>query len=78
MYGLSAPLAAYLASSADILHRFANEDVTVGAWLLGLEVQHVHDTRFCCEGRDDCFNQVRHDLRMNQMIASGPLAHLYL
>jgi hypothetical protein len=31
-----------------ILHRFANEDVSLGAWLLGLEVEHVDDRSLCC------------------------------
>ncbi len=58
IYGLSAPLARHLAKSRDMLHRFANEDVTVGAWLVGLEVVHVHEPRFCCQGRDSCESQV--------------------
>jgi hypothetical protein len=31
-----------------ILHQFANEDVSLGAWLLGLEVEHVDDRSLCC------------------------------
>jgi len=31
-----------------ILHRFANEDVSLGAWLIGLEVEHVDDRSMCC------------------------------
>lgn len=31
-----------------ILHRFANEDVTLGAWLLGLDVEHVDERSMCC------------------------------
>lgn len=58
IYGLSAPIAKYLSRSSDILHRFANEDVTVGAWLVGLEIQHVHDNRFCCQGHSACQGQV--------------------
>ncbi|XP_057793809.1 probable beta-1,3-galactosyltransferase 8 isoform X2 [Salvia miltiorrhiza] len=38
----------------DILHRFANEDVSLGAWLIGLEVQHVDDHSMCCGTPPDC------------------------
>jgi hypothetical protein len=31
-----------------VLHKFANEDVSLGAWLLGLEVEHVDDRSMCC------------------------------
>ena len=31
-----------------ILHRYANEDVSLGAWLLGLEVEHVDERSMCC------------------------------
>jgi hypothetical protein len=34
--------------SRPILHRFANEDVSLGAWLIGLEVEHVDDRSMCC------------------------------
>ena len=64
IYGMSAALATYLARSGDVLHRFANEDVTVGAWLVGLEVEHLHEPRFCCQGRDSCQGQVGGPHRM--------------
>ena len=31
-----------------ILHRYANEDVSLGSWLLGLEVEHVDERSMCC------------------------------
>lgn len=31
-----------------ILHRYANEDVSLGSWLIGLEVEHVDDRSMCC------------------------------
>lgn len=31
-----------------ILHKYANEDVTLGSWFLGLEVEHIDDRNFCC------------------------------
>ena len=59
IYGLSASLVAYIVKNADMLHRFANEDVTMGTWLIGLDVIHEHQSRFCCEGRSSCMEQVR-------------------
>ena len=31
-----------------ILHKFANEDVSLGAWFIGLDVEHIDDRRLCC------------------------------
>lgn len=31
-----------------ILHRYANEDVSLGSWFIGLEVEHVDDRSMCC------------------------------
>lgn len=31
-----------------ILHKYANEDVSLGAWLIGLEVEHIDDRSLCC------------------------------
>ena len=31
-----------------ILHKYANEDVSLGAWLIGLEVEHINDHNMCC------------------------------
>lgn len=31
-----------------ILHRYANEDVSLGSWLLGLEVELVDERSMCC------------------------------
>jgi len=57
LYGLSGPVARYLARAGPVLHRFANEDVTLGAWLLGLEVAHVDERRLCCDSPDRCASQ---------------------
>ena len=34
--------------SRPILHKFANEDVSLGSWLIGLEVDHIDDRSLCC------------------------------
>lgn len=31
-----------------VLHRYANEDVSIGAWFIGLDVNHIDDRRLCC------------------------------
>ncbi|GLU06660.1 hypothetical protein SLE2022_236670 [Rubroshorea leprosula] len=54
LYGISKDLAAYISVNAPILHRYANEDVSLGAWFLGLEVEHVDDRSMCCGTPPDC------------------------
>jgi hypothetical protein len=48
LYVLSRELALHLAESARLLRRFGNEDVSVGAWLVGLDADAVDEPRFCC------------------------------
>jgi hypothetical protein len=31
-----------------ILHKYVNEDVSLGSWFIGLDVEHVDDKRICC------------------------------
>ena len=59
IYGLSGPVAKYIGRNGPILHRFANEDVTLGAWLVGLEITHVDERRLCCDSAEKCNAQVR-------------------
>lgn len=54
IYAVSRDLASYISINQPILHRFANEDVSMGAWLLGLEVEHVDDRSLCCATPPDC------------------------
>ncbi len=35
-------------SCSAILKEYKNEDVTVGAWMLGLDIEHVDDRNLCC------------------------------
>jgi hypothetical protein len=30
------------------LHKYVNEDVSLGSWFIGLDVEHVDDKRLCC------------------------------
>ncbi|TKY54010.1 beta-1,3-galactosyltransferase 2 [Spatholobus suberectus] len=38
----------------DVLHKYANEDVSLGSWFIGLDVDHVDDRRMCCGTPPDC------------------------
>ncbi|KAB5534920.1 hypothetical protein DKX38_018135 [Salix brachista] len=37
-----------------ILHKYANEDVSLGSWFIGLDVEHIDDRRLCCGTAPDC------------------------
>ncbi|XP_024971300.1 probable beta-1,3-galactosyltransferase 8 [Cynara cardunculus var. scolymus] len=54
IYAISKDLAAYISSNSGILHRYANEDVSLGSWLIGLDVQHIDDRSMCCGTPPDC------------------------
>ncbi|KAL5982818.1 putative beta-1,3-galactosyltransferase 8 [Asimina triloba] len=54
IYAISKDLATYVSVNAPILHRYANEDVSLGAWLIGLEVNHVDEHSMCCGTPPDC------------------------
>lgn len=54
LYAISKDLAAYISVNSPILHRYANEDVSIGAWFIGLEVEHVDDRSMCCGTPPDC------------------------
>ncbi|XP_059636138.1 probable beta-1,3-galactosyltransferase 2 [Cornus florida] len=54
IYAISKELAAYIAKNQNVLHKYANEDVSLGAWFIGLDVEHVDDRGFCCGSPPDC------------------------
>lgn len=56
-YGVSAPIARWISRNADILHKYANEDITVGTWLMGLNVNFHHESRMCCINEQHCNKQ---------------------
>ena len=31
-----------------VLHKYANEDVSLGSWFIGLDLEHIDDRRLCC------------------------------
>ncbi|EFJ26300.1 glycosyltransferase-like protein [Selaginella moellendorffii] len=48
MYGVSRALAQYISINNPVLHVYRHEDVMVGSWMLGLDVEHVDERRLCC------------------------------
>ncbi|VVA91015.1 unnamed protein product [Arabis nemorensis] len=54
-YAISKDLATYILINQDLLHKYANEDVSLGSWFIGLNVEHVNDKRLCCStSPEDC------------------------
>ncbi|GER38711.1 galactosyltransferase family protein [Striga asiatica] len=54
IYAISKDLATYISINQDILHKYANEDVSLGAWFIGLEVEHIDERNMCCSTPPDC------------------------
>ncbi|PIN11014.1 Galactosyltransferase [Handroanthus impetiginosus] len=54
IYAISRDLAKYISINGPILHKYANEDVSLGAWLIGLEVEHIDDRSMCCGTPPEC------------------------
>ncbi|CAM6102280.1 unnamed protein product [Calypogeia fissa] len=48
IYGISRAVAQYISINSPILHEYRNEDVTVGSWMIGLDVEYVDEKRMCC------------------------------
>ncbi|XP_058094819.1 probable beta-1,3-galactosyltransferase 2 isoform X2 [Magnolia sinica] len=54
LYAISKDLATYISINQHMLHKYANEDVSLGSWFIGLDVQHIDDRRLCCGTPPDC------------------------
>ncbi|XP_010557003.1 PREDICTED: probable beta-1,3-galactosyltransferase 2 isoform X3 [Tarenaya hassleriana] len=54
LYAISRDLASYISINQHVLHKYANEDVSLGAWFIGLDVEHIDDRRLCCGTPPDC------------------------
>ncbi|CAK9160556.1 unnamed protein product [Ilex paraguariensis] len=54
LYAISKDLASYISINQHVLHKYANEDVSLGSWFIGLDVQHIDDRRLCCGTPPDC------------------------
>lgn len=44
--------------SAVIAAQCQSQDITVGTWMLGLDVDFVNERRLCCANADECQKQV--------------------
>uniref|UniRef100_A0A7C9DBL9 Hexosyltransferase n=1 Tax=Opuntia streptacantha TaxID=393608 RepID=A0A7C9DBL9_OPUST len=54
IYAISKDLATYISINQPILHKYANEDVSLGSWFIGLDVEHVDERSMCCGTPPDC------------------------
>ncbi|XP_020586712.1 beta-1,3-galactosyltransferase 7-like [Phalaenopsis equestris] len=54
IYAISKDLATFISINQPILHKYANEDVSLGAWFIGLDVEHIDDRNMCCGTPPDC------------------------
>ncbi|KMZ66739.1 Glycosyltransferase, family GT31 [Zostera marina] len=54
IYIISKYLATYISINHKILHKYANEDVSLGSWLIGLNVEYIDDRSLCCGIPPDC------------------------
>lgn len=54
IYAISKDLATYISINQHVLHKYTNEDVSLGSWFIGLDVEHIDDRRLCCGTPPDC------------------------
>ncbi|XP_077248398.1 galactosyltransferase family protein isoform X2 [Tasmannia lanceolata] len=54
VYAISKDLATYISVNRYMLHRYANEDVSLGSWFIGLDVEHIDERSLCCGTPPDC------------------------
>ncbi|KAI3691922.1 hypothetical protein L6452_31725 [Arctium lappa] len=54
IYAISKDLATYISVNRHMLHKYANEDVSLGSWFIGLDVEHIDDRSLCCQTPPDC------------------------
>ncbi|MQM03249.1 hypothetical protein Taro_036026 [Colocasia esculenta] len=54
IYAISKDLATYISINHHVLHKYANEDVSLGAWFIGLDVEHIDERSMCCGTPPDC------------------------
>ncbi|KAL2643152.1 hypothetical protein R1flu_010739 [Riccia fluitans] len=59
LYAISRNLAEFIANQEKILKRYANEDVSLGSWFLGLDVEYVDDRNLCCPTPPTCENRAK-------------------
>eukprot|EP00271_Cylindrocystis_brebissonii_P007130 TRINITY_DN2029_c0_g1_i1.p1 TRINITY_DN2029_c0_g1~~TRINITY_DN2029_c0_g1_i1.p1 ORF type:complete len:396 (+),score=67.56 TRINITY_DN2029_c0_g1_i1:947-2134(+) len=53
IYALSRALALFVSINRPMLHEYRNEDVSLGSWMLGLDVLHEDERALCCASPPD-------------------------
>ncbi|GJU89219.1 hydroxyproline O-galactosyltransferase HPGT1-like protein [Tanacetum coccineum] len=48
IFAVSRALAQFISINRSILRTYAHDDVSVGSWFIGLDVNHVDEGKFCC------------------------------
>ncbi|MED6173958.1 Hydroxyproline O-galactosyltransferase HPGT1 [Stylosanthes scabra] len=48
MYVISRALAKFVSINRFVLRTYAHDDVSAGSWFIGLDVNHVDESKFCC------------------------------
>ncbi|XP_073035291.1 hydroxyproline O-galactosyltransferase HPGT1-like isoform X1 [Primulina eburnea] len=48
MFVISQALARFISINRSILRSYAHDDVSVGSWFIGVDVQHIDEKKFCC------------------------------
>ncbi|XP_077252151.1 hydroxyproline O-galactosyltransferase HPGT1-like isoform X2 [Tasmannia lanceolata] len=51
MFVISRALAQFISINKSILRTYAHDDVSVGSWLIGLDVKHVDEEKLCCSSQ---------------------------
>jgi hypothetical protein len=72
LYAISKDLATYISINKHVLHKYINEDVSLGSWLIGLDVEHIDDRRLCC-GTGECV--LRRELPSHAIVEARGTVH---
>ncbi|KAH8513311.1 hypothetical protein H0E87_006553 [Populus deltoides] len=48
IYAISRALAQFISINRSLLRTYAHDDVSTGSWFIGLDVQHIDESKFCC------------------------------
>ncbi|GJU54407.1 reverse transcriptase domain-containing protein [Tanacetum coccineum] len=69
LYAISKDLATYISINQKVLHKYVNEDVSLGSWFIGLDVEHIEDRKLCCG--------IPPDIKFGKLQARNMLKHLW-
>ncbi|ESW30548.1 hypothetical protein PHAVU_002G162100 [Phaseolus vulgaris] len=48
VYVISKSLAQFISINSFMLRTYVDDDVSIGSWFIGLDVQHIDETKLCC------------------------------